>query len=447
MEESVDFDGLLHAILTCVTAGPGLGFNRAVLFIADDQRAQLTAAMALGPLSPEEAGETWARLATERVSLDELLQSKPRNGCRSALQSKIEGLSIPLDESSPDTEHDHRNPLLRAYHSRRVVKIIDAATLDDIPPSLREVFGGTEVVCVPLVAKERSVGLIVADNAFSREPIGEDRIQLLQLLAMLAGLALDNVRTYRQVERQAQQLKRTLEELRTTQEQLIHNERLATVGAVVARVSHEIRNPLTTIGGFARMLSAHPDEIERVARNAEIIVDEVEKLEALLKEMLDFTSPKPPRLEPTDLNRIISGLANIHRDELSERGVLLKLELAADLPGVLADRHQLQRVFLNLWQNALQSMDDLGVERVRQLSVRTWRDGGTVRVSFSDSGKGIPRTVLPHVFTPFFTTKQRGTGLGLAVVKKIIDDHQGSIEVTIEPPPGTSFIISLPITR
>lgn len=446
MDATLDIRGLLHAILTCVTAGPGLGFNRAVLFLADDDHTQLMAAMAIGPASPEEAHATWARLASEQKSFDELLGVPIADDHKTAFQTLVEGLAIPFDAGSTDGE-EHPNPLLEAYHTRRAVKITNPESLAAIPPRLREVFAGTEVLCVPLVAKERSVGLIVADNAFSREPIEQPRIQRLQLLALLAGQALDNARVYKQLEQQTVRLRRTLDELRSTQEQLIHSERLATVGAVVARVSHEIRNPLTTIGGFARTLTAHPDEIERVARNANIIVEEVEKLEALLKEMLDFTSPKPPTLEPTDVNRVINGLANVHRGELDAHTVTLELDLAPDLPGVLADRNQLQRVFLNLWQNALQAMDDRLADHARLLTVRTRHDEAAVRVTFSDTGRGIARTVVPQIFTPFFTTKPRGTGLGLAVVKKIIDDHQGTIDVQSDHAAGTSFVITLPVRR
>jgi signal transduction histidine kinase len=337
--------------------------------------------------------------------------------------------------------------LLDAYRSRRIVTVTDPASLRDLPARLREVFNGTEVVCVPLMAKERSVGVIVADNAFTGQPIGRERIQLLQLLALLSGLALDNARIYRQIERQAKQLSETVDQLKAAQEQLIHSERLATVGAVVARVSHEIRNPLTTIGGFARTLGAHPDDTDRVARNANIIVDEVEKLEALLKEMLDFTSPRPPALEPTDLNGLLGTLANVHRDELAGGNVTLALEFAPGLPLVLADRNQMHRVFLNLWQNALQAMEESPVGHRNKLIVQTWPDGATVKIAFSDTGMGIPPDVIPNIFTPFFTTKQRGTGLGLAVAKKIIDDHRGSIHVRSERGAGTTIVVVLPIAR
>jgi signal transduction histidine kinase len=444
MERALDIRRLLHTILTCVTAGPGLGFNRAVLFLADEDQQALVARMAIGPATFEEAHATWTKLAREQKSLDDLLYAPPNHDTRNAFQSAVEGLTIPLPAPGGSASGLPPDPLLEAYATRRVVKIASPAAHPMLHPRLRELLG-PEVVCVPLVATERSVGLIVADNAFSRDSIGGQRIDLLHLLAFLAGLALDNARVYQQVERQAEEQHRTFEELKAAQERLLHAERLATIGAVVARVSHEIRNPLATIGGFARPLSTHPDDIQRVARNAAIIVEEVEKLEALLKEMLDFTSPRPPLLEPTDINRLVDTFVQVHREELAGAGVSLDLELSADLPLVPADRHQMERVFLNLWQNALQAMEDVPDAHSRRLTIRTCMEDGNVRISFSDTGTGVPRAAVQNIFTPFFTTKQRGTGLGLAVVKKITEDHHGTVTVQSSPRKGTLFTVALPL--
>lgn len=434
----MDLEGLARAILTCVTAGPGLGFNRAALFLADEGQDRLVATMAIGPSTPEEAHATWTRLATEQHSLDDLLHMPPPSD-KTAFQQAIEGLVIALG----GRRGGGSNPLLAAFRERRIVKISGDGALAELPPGLREVFDGSEVVCVPLVAKSRSLGLIVADNAFTREPIGDERIQLLQLLAQLAGLALDNARMYRQVERQASELERAMGELRAAQEEVIHSERLATVGAVVARVSHEIRNPLATIGGFARALTAQPDEIERVRRNAEIILSEVTTLELLLKEMLDFTSPKMPRLEPVDLNGLVSDFVERHRGELRERGFVLHVDLCDEPPVVLADPHQLQRVLLNLWQNAIQAIEEAVPPARGTLSLRTCAEDGRAGFEIRDDGKGIPPEDRARVFVPFFTTKRRGTGLGLAVVKKIVDDHRGTIDFDSQEGAGTSVRVRL----
>ncbi|MCC6849375.1 MAG: GAF domain-containing protein [Deltaproteobacteria bacterium] len=443
---TTELEGLVHAILTCVTAGPGLGFNRAVLFLPSERGDELVATMAIGPATVEEARETWTRLATERPSLGELLRRTDWRR-RSGLSALVEGLTIPLAPARDAAAERTTNPLAEAYRAGQVRKLADAHTLDELPARFREAFAGTEVVCVPLPAKERAIGLLVADNAFNREPITEERIQLLELLARLAGLALDNARMYQQVQAQAEALQRALDELERTHERLLHNERLATVGAVIARVGHEIRNPLTTIGGFARTLGARPSDMERVARGAGIIVDEVEKLEVLLKEMLDFTSPHPPSLRPTDLNQVVASFAEVHRDGLTPHRVRLVLDLAPRLPEIHADARQLQRACLNLWRNAVQAMEEGPVDRERTLTIRTTRGDDDVCLVVEDSGPGIPEDVATRMFTPFFTTKHHGTGLGLAVVRKIVDDHGGAIEVRNGQRGGAAFRITLPIRR
>lgn len=434
---TLDLDGLVRAILTCVTAGPGLGFNRAALFLADERSDHLVASMAIGASSHEEAHATWQTLAATPRSLDALLQM-PVPDQKSEFQRALEGLVVPLQERAAGRP----DPLLAAFRERRIVKIRDHSELAQLPARLREVFDGSEVVCVPLIAKERSLGLIVADNAFTREPIDDQRIQLLELLALLAGLALDNARMYRHVERQASELATAMKELHAAQDKVIHSERLATVGAVVARVSHEIRNPLATIGGFARALSTQSESAERVRRNADIILSEVTKLETLLKEMLDFTSPKAPRFQPLDLNAAVRQFTDLHTTELQERGIDLVLALDEPPPIVLADPHQLQRVLLNLWQNALHAIEECrqngGVVRIT-----TRRAGQRAEVAVSDDGNGVRDEDRASLFTPFFTTKQRGTGLGLAVVKKIVDDHRGSIDLESRRGEGTTVRIGL----
>ena len=438
MLASDDIDGLPHAILTYVTAGAGLGFNRAVLFLPNPQESELTAAMAIGPATSEEAHATWTRLAREQRSLVELLQ-KGRSEDRNGLSQLVRGLAIPLRSGAEPAT----GPLTEAFFTGQVRKIVDAKTLDGLSRPLRQVFCGTEIVCVPLLTKDRAIGLIIADNAFNGEPIDEERIHFLELLALLAGLALDNARMYVRVESQAKELRTALEQLEAAQDRLLHSERLATVGEVVAHVSHEIRNPLATIGGYARKLGAHPEDTARITRGTSIIVQEVEKLEMLLKEMLDFTSPRTPRFAPIDVNGVVTTLADVHRDALADQGIELETALAPDVPPVFADAGQLQRAFLNLWHNAVQAMEAAPADRPRRLRIGTQRDAVGVRIVFADSGPGIPADLRTRIFTPFFSTKARGTGLGLAAVRKIIDDHGGTIAVDSSEA-GTTFTVVLP---
>jgi len=437
MVRATDVTGVLHAVLTCVTAGPGLGFNRAAIFLADAGGTCLRAARAVGAGSAEEAFETWARLQSGPQSLDELTRSPAEAAAgRDGFNALLQGLRLSLEREVGG------NPIVDAFWERQVVRVRAPEELDRLPPELRRVFAGTEVVCVPLVARDRGLGVLVADNAFSREPIDDQRLQLLRILALLAGLAIDNARISQELQQQASELESTLNELKAAQEQVLHSERLATVGAVVGRVSHEIRNPLTTIGGFARALVEHPRDPAHVARNAAIILTEVEKLEGLLKEMLDFTSPRPPALRPADLNQVVEALVRVYREELGAHGIELEVELAPDLPRVRIDRDQLRRALVNLWRNAVQAME--GIDRAHRLTIRTAAVDGGVALSFSDTGGGVPVGLREEIFMPFVTTKPRGTGLGLAVVKKVVDDHRGRLAIGGEPGAGATFTIHLP---
>jgi hypothetical protein len=207
-------------------------------------------------------------------------------------------------------------------------------------------------------------------------------------------------------------------------------------------VAHEIRNPLATIGGFARAILKAPNDIERAIRNARIIYEEVRKLEELLQEMLDFTSPKAPSLKWADLNELIRGVCAKYENQARDANVDLLLELSENLPMVMVDEKQFERALVNLIQNAFQALRGGG-----QVTIRTWCEDDCVKLAVTDNGYGIPPDALQHIFEPFFTTKPNGSGLGLAVVKRIVEDHNGRIEVSSQLGVGTTFVISLPLRR
>ncbi|HID08018.1 MAG TPA: GAF domain-containing protein, partial [Armatimonadetes bacterium] len=398
MEETLELNRLLHAILTCLTAGPGLGFNRAVLFLVNDDGTAMEVALAVGPATREEAYAVWARVAQEKWTLRHFLDDYPGDEglWQSPFQQAVRGLTIPLDNKD--------DPLVQCLYSREIQKLSQPINCPTLHPRLRELFGETEVVCVPLIAKNKPLGLITADNAFSGQPITPEEIELLRLFATPAALAIDNARAYQQLEQRASELDKALRELREAQEQLIRSEKLAAIGEVAARVSHEIRNPLTTIGGFARAILKRSEDVERVKRNARIIYSEVRKLEQLLQEMLDFTSPKPPQFKMINLNDLITRICTTYERELRDANVELCLDLADGLPPAPLDPIQMERLLINLIRNAIQAMRQGG-----QLTIRTWCEDDWIKLAVSDTGAGIPPDVVPHLFTPFFTTKPDGS--------------------------------------
>jgi hypothetical protein len=425
MEITFELNRLLHAILTAATAGPGLGFNRAILFLIDKSSQVLRTAMAVGPLTADEAYATWARLAAERKTLWDFLKEYPGDEAinRTPLMQYVRDLEVPLDG----------NNLLSLCLSRREpIKVSNPLNEPKLPERLRTLLGDSEAICIPLVAQEERLGVIVADNAFSRHPITEESERLLRLFASAASVALRNAQLIAE-------LKEALEREQRVREQLVHSERLAAIGELAAKIAHDLRSPLVTIGGYARQLQRNPSEPQRVQRNVQIIVDEVEKLERQLRDLLDFATPKPPKMQRLNLNELIVRLAEIHRPSMEAAGVQLVIDLPPSPLFVLADEVQIERVLVNLWRNAVEAMPDGGT-----LSVHVWNESEFVKISVRDTGIGIVPDELPHIFKPFYTTKSTGSGLGLAICKKIIDEHGGQIEVISSVGEGTNFIITLP---
>ncbi|MHB9031242.1 MAG: MASE3 domain-containing protein [Candidatus Latescibacterota bacterium] len=232
---------------------------------------------------------------------------------------------------------------------------------------------------------------------------------------------------------------RDITNLKMLQEELIRSERLAATGRATASIVHEIKNPLSVIGGFARAIRKRPEDTERVTRNASIIADEIDRLEALVSEMLDFSRPKPPRKERADLVGLLSDTLDLLRKDADARKVHIETEFPGQPLEADLDPSRMKQVFLNLTQNAINAMPEGGIIKVSATINDRW-----ATVDIADTGRGIPAEHLERVFEPFFTTHGRGTGLGLAISQRIIESHGGSITLASEEGKGTTVHVQLP---
>lgn len=231
---------------------------------------------------------------------------------------------------------------------------------------------------------------------------------------------------------------KTARELLGAQEKLIRAERFAAIGEAAARLSHEIKNPLMLMGGFANQVRRHLPEGEADAEKLGIIEAEAKRLETLLNEVRDFTRPQPPQIEPRDLNATVTESLALMADALEARGIAVERRLDANLPPIPHDAARIKQVLLNLVKNAAEAMESGG-----RLTVTTAADDGRALVTVADTGGGIPEAVRDRMFYPFCTTKESGTGLGLAVCQRIVEDHHGDIRFTTSPS-GTAFTVELP---
>jgi signal transduction histidine kinase len=228
-------------------------------------------------------------------------------------------------------------------------------------------------------------------------------------------------------------------ELLGAQEKLIRSARFAAIGEAAARLSHEIKNPLMLMGGFANQVRRHLPGDGADAEKLGIIESEAKRLETLLNEVRDFTRPAPPQIEPHNLAETVTESLAIMGEALESRGITVVTDFSPDLGTVPHDAARIKQVLLNLLKNAAEAMEGGG-----RLTVAAVPVGDKVRLSVTDTGGGIPETMRARVFDPFCTTKESGTGLGLTVCQRIVEDHHGDIRFATSEA-GTTFTVELPL--
>jgi signal transduction histidine kinase len=216
-------------------------------------------------------------------------------------------------------------------------------------------------------------------------------------------------------------------------------EQLAAVGELAASIAHEVRNPLAGMKGALEVLRTEL----AIKANREIVDEllaQITRLENLVRDLLTFARPTALTVKPCSLHDMLDRLLRTYQDGADSAGITIQRIYGPATGTIQADPQQLEQVFLNLVHNAFQAMEHGGT-----LTVATQAEPGAVRVSFRDSGKGIAPADLQRVFQPFYTTKHRGSGLGLPIVKKIVQAHGGMIEVASEPGRGTTVTLTLPV--
>ncbi len=226
------------------------------------------------------------------------------------------------------------------------------------------------------------------------------------------------------------------------QQQLREVEQMTGIGQMAANVAHEIRNPLIAVGGFARQLHEDMDSDDPRREHTRIILEEVTRLEQILREQLTLERHLQPVMRPVDVNQILRDVRKLLSHGLLSSQIQLDGNLQDGIPVTMGDANQLKQAFLNIISNAIQSMEDGGT-----VTVTSAQKGHDIVVTMSDTGPGISSEVMSKLFVPFFTTRKSGSGLGLAVTRRIVENHGGQITADSVPGEGTTFVVRLPIIR
>jgi len=289
----------------------------------------------------------------------------------------------------------------------------------------RQAFAKGSISDYPLTIRSKDGELI--DVLYNITVYKDDRANICGVFAMARDIT---------------KLKQTEQMARETQERLMQSEKLAILGKLAGSVSHELRNPLGVIRNsvyFLKMKLGPALEDEKIKRHLDILEEEIGISDRIINDILTFARIKEVRLIETDINKIIEDLLKIIK---TPEKIKKTLQLNSGLPLILADGLQLQQVFSNIVLNAVQAMPDGG-----ELAIASRRNNEVIEVDIIDTGEGIPRENLDKVFSPLFSTKAQGTGLGLTVCQSILKIHGGSIEVESERGKGAKFIVKLPINE
>jgi len=288
-------------------------------------------------------------------------------------------------------------------------------------------------VSIPLIWKGQLIGMINLSHKFNRDVYFHEDIELLGTLANQTAIAIENAKLY--------------EDLKKSKSYIQRADRLASLGTLTAGLAHEIRNPLVAIKTFTQLLPERFEDEEFRNHFLNIASSEVDRISSLINELLEFARPSDPKLEFEDINGILDGMILLVSTESKKKHIGVTKSFSNDLPPIKIDREQIKQVFLNILLNAVDATPEDGKIRVGTRSFV--KPGGEpyIQVEFTDNGKGIPKEYLEEIFNPFFTTKDKGSGLGLSITNQIVQDHHGYIVVESELDKGTTFFVNLPIDQ
>ena len=420
---------ILYTILHGITSGAGVGFNRAMLFLLDHKQKFLAGELAVGPDSIEEAIEIWNSMpqgGIDRADIANSFNNPNRKGNK--LLEKVINTQF-------DIESD--NIFVKCFKTLETIHIYNSWNDPYVDELIKNFMDVSEFVVAPLIIENRAIGIIVADNKFNRVPIRNDQIELLSIFTVQASLLIDSFHN-------VSALKKEMDKIMNKQEAMIESEKLAAIGRISSHIAHEIRNPLVTMGGYAKRIKQLAHDNEKVKKAADVILKESVRLENTLSNVMDLTKPQALIKNLNNINDILSDTIDLLKNVFFEKKIHVTTELARDLPPVNSDANQIKQVFLNLLQNAVDATPSGGII---EISTEIDNINGNLIINISDTGTGIEHQNLESIFEPFFTTKVTGVGLGLAIVNKIINDHNGVITAKNRELKGVEFIIKLPFTR
>ena len=434
LQTSMDLDEILAVAMTAITSGKGFGMNRAFLLMADRENQCLRGYLGVGPKNYEEAWHIWGEVERDNYSLKQLarhfLQTK-----MSSEKAKFQDILDELVVHFADRNHIFN----KALSDRKAILVQDAFHNPAVDRRLADILGTDSFLVMPLISRNRRVGILIADNFVTHKTITQQDLQSMEIFAFPVAFAIERASLYEKLHEEIEKQTVANLKLQEQQELIVKMEKMAVVGRVTSSIAHSIRNPLMAIGGYARSLLKNLDNIERKREYLEYIVREAKLLEDVLEEVLHYSETLYPVMDWWDVNQLVKNVCRETAEKLDTRQIRLTLELDPNLTTAYLDYKQIAYCIRTIINHVAENQP--GVDEVE---LKTGLDGDRVCITITDNGALLSPEVKAVLTTPFADTQELGVGVGLPLCQMILEKHGSSLDIDDDPAGGTCYRITLP---
>ena len=433
LQSSVDLEEVLSVALTAITAGKGFGMNRAFLLMTDRDAGLLKGYLAIGPKNLEEASLTWNEISQNDMDLQTLAQSFRQNKLsteRAKFHDILEQIAIPLSSA------DHF--VIKALNGKHPVLIKDAFHHPDVDPLFASLLGVDTFLLMPLVSRNRRVGMIIADNCITHRHISDEDMRSLETFSFPVAFAIERASLYDKLQIELNSVTEAGKKLKEQQELIVRMENMALVGRITSSIAHSVRNPLMIIGGFARSMLKNTPLSDPKRDFIESIVSETRQLEGVLDEILNYSDSLYPTRDFWDVNQLVESALRDTAERLHTKGRESSLAPGENLPLVYIDYKQFSYCLRTM------IMSDIDGNKRGRIDISTHVESDQVVVTVIDTSVQITQEALDALLKPFSSTLELGSGLGLALCKTMLERVGIPFSARPLPDAGITYTISLP---
>lgn len=432
LQTSMELDEVLSVAMTAITSGKGFGMNRAFLLMTDRERDHLVGYLGVGPRNYEEAWRIWDEVDRSNFSLKALSRDFYKTRI-SYEKVKFQDVLEKLTVSRKEENHIFN----RALKERRSILVENASTNADVDGKIVEALGVERFLITPLISRNRSIGILLADNFVTNKPISPRDVESLQTFAFPVAFAIERASLYEKLQVEVEKQTRLNKKLQEQQALIVRMEKMAVVGKITSSIAHSIRNPLTAIGGYARSL-LKSDNMEEKREYLESILNEAKQLDEVLGEVISYSDSEYPVMDWWDVNQLAIAVLEEMKGGLAGQNIAIDLGLSPDIPRCRLDYKQISYCLKTVINHIVQSQP-----AADRIEIRTYVEDGRIMLCASDNGSPVSDEMKAALMTPFMETSSLGGGVGLPLCRMILERHGSSFMIEDRQEGGTRYCIIL----